>query len=157
MRIFFSSVVISENLFKSFLFLKTSFYLCLSVKNLSLFMFICENLFTKNILKTAVLKCTFWGSNFEVHLCSEMHFLREQFWSVPLFWNAFLREQFWSTTMFWNAFFKGAILKCIHVLKRIFRRSNYFLFHGCWLVWLLLYVFLSKLQPQAKLFQFWHV
>ena len=104
MRIFFSSVVISENLFKSFLFLKTSFYLCLSVKNLSLFMFICENLFTKNILKTAVLKCTFRGSNFEVHLCSEMHFLREQFWSVPLFWNAFLREQFWSTTMFWNAF-----------------------------------------------------
>ena len=34
---------------------------------------------------TYVLKFSFWGSNFEEHLCSEMHFLREQ-----LFWRLWL-------------------------------------------------------------------
>ena len=36
-------------------------------------------------LMTKVLKCIFWGSNFEEHLCSEMYFLKEQlFWSLLL-------------------------------------------------------------------------
>ena len=43
---------------------------------------------------TYVFKCIFWGSNFEEHLCFEMHFLR---------------EQFKCTLMFWNVFFEGAI------------------------------------------------
>ena len=109
---------------------------------------------TKNILKTAVLKCTFWGSNFELHLCSEMYFLREQFWSAPLFWNTFFREQFLSTTMFWNAFFEEAVLKCIYVLKCIFRGSNYFLIYGCWLVWQLLYVFYQSFNHKQDFSSF---
>ena len=37
-----SSMIISENLFKAFLFVRISSYLCLSVKNLFLFVLICE-------------------------------------------------------------------------------------------------------------------
>ena len=51
----------------------------------------------------------FWGSNFEEHLCSEMHFFREHlFWSLWLLINV-------------------AAALC---------------FHGCWLVLLLLYIFI---------------
>ena len=62
MSIFFSCVIISENLFKPFLFVKISFYLCSSVR-------IC---FIKYIIKTLVLKCIFWGSNYSnllIHSC----------------------------------------------------------------------------------------
>ena len=46
---------------------------------------------------------------------------------------------------FWNAFFEETVLKCTHVLKCIFWRSNYFnfLIRGCWLAWLLLYAFMA--------------
>ena len=71
---FFSCVIISENLFKPFLFVKISFYLCFSIINLLLFMLICESLF---------YYVYFRDVNFE------MHFLREQFWSAPMFWNKF--------------------------------------------------------------------
>ena len=77
------------------------------------------------------------------------------------------------TIMFWNIFFEGAIWICTYVLKCIFRGSNlkniyilkciiwgsnfekqYFLreqlmfwsvwtIYGCWLVWLLLYIFIA--------------
>ena len=79
---------------------------------------------------TSVLKCIFWETNSKVHSCSEIHFLREQFWSAR---------------MFWNAFFEKAILKCTNVLKCIFRESNCFnfLIHGCWLPWLLLMFFVK--------------
>ena len=56
-----------ENIFKPSLFVKIFFYLCPSVR-IS---------FSKYILKTAVLRRIFRGSNFEVP-CSEMNFLREQ-------------------------------------------------------------------------------
>ena len=36
-------------------------------------------LIIKKILMIEVLKCIFWRSNFEEHLCFEMHFFREQF------------------------------------------------------------------------------
>ena len=58
----------------------------------------------------------------------------------------FLREQCWRTPMFWNVFFEGAtskntyVLKTIHVLKSI---NNLFKIYGCWLVWLLLYIFMA--------------
>ena len=64
----FSYVIISENLFKPFLFVNIYFCLCLSVK-IS---------FIKYIFETSVLKCIFWGNNFELHSGSETHFLREQ-------------------------------------------------------------------------------
>ena len=78
MGISFSCVIISENLFKPFLFAKIFFCLCSSVKNLFIFMLICENLFYY-----------FKDSSFEMH---------------------FLRKQFWSALIFWNAFFEGAII-----------------------------------------------
>ena len=56
----------------------------------------------------------------------EMHFLREQFWCAPVFWNAF---------------FEGTILKSTYVLKYILWGRNYFGVYGCWLVWLLLSAF----------------
>ena len=118
----FLSIIISKNL-KPFLSVKISSYLCS---------------FYFHFLEWQFLKCIFWGSNFKVHPRSEIHFLREQFWSAP---------------MFWNAFFEGVMLKCTHVLKCIFWGSNYFnfLIHGCWLVWLLLYVFV-KVFTTSKTF-----
>ena len=114
-EIFFCAcVIISESLFKPFLFVKISFYLCSSVR-IS---------FIKYILKTSVLKSISWGSNFEVCSCSEIHFLRQQ-----LFFDLWL-------------LISMAAALC---------------FHGCWLVWVLLYVFLTKSSLQAIFFQFWHV
>ena len=55
---------------------KSFFYLCSSV-GIS---------FIKYILETSVLKCIFRGSNFKVHLCSEMHFLREQLFQSSDLW-----------------------------------------------------------------------
>ena len=69
----------------------------------------------------AILICIFWVSNFNVRICFEMYFLREQFWDV-FFEGAIL--------MLWSIFFEGAILKCI------FWGSNLFRIYGCWLVWL---------------------
>ena len=115
-----------------------------------------------------VLECIFWGSNFNVHRCFVMYFLREQFW------KAFLSEQFPCVPMFWNVFFEGAILRCIFwtsnfnvlkyifwgsnlkdifewaillfwnvffegaILKCIFWGSNLFRIYGCWIVRLLI-------------------
>ena len=78
-------VIIYENLF----FLCKSFWIFSYCKNLFLFMFICKKFFfylcssvrtyfIRYILETSILKCSFWESNFKVHLCFEMHFLREQ-------------------------------------------------------------------------------
>ena len=60
------------------------------------------------------------------------------FYLCLYFWDGssemhFLRKQFWSALMFENSFFEEAILKCTHVLKRIFWGSNYFnfLIPGC--------------------------
>ena len=55
---------------------KISFYLCSSVR-ISI---------AKYILETSVLKCIYWRSNFEVCLCSEMHFLREQLFQSSNLW-----------------------------------------------------------------------
>ena len=65
------------------------------------------------------------------------------------------------TIMFWNAFFEGAILKNTYVQKTTYVlkwMNNLFKIFGCWLVWLLLYIFmaadlyfLSKFSPQVKL------
>ena len=52
----------------------------------------------------------------------------------------FLREQFWRTSMFWNLYFEGAILRNTYVLKSM---NNLFKIYGCWLVWLLLYIFMA--------------
>ena len=42
------------------------------------------------ILKnTYVLKCIFWGSNFDAHLCSEMYFFEGTILKALMFWNAF--------------------------------------------------------------------
>ena len=61
----FLSMIISENLIESLLYAKISSYFCLSVK---IFSYLCSY---------------FWGDSFE------LHFLRKQFWSAPMFWNAF--------------------------------------------------------------------
>ena len=60
----------------------------------------------------------------------------------------FLREQFWRALMFWNVFFEGAILKSTYVLKCIFWGRDFLEFmvaalhfYGCWIVWLLIYIF----------------
>ena len=37
-------------------------------------------------------------------------FLREQFWSAPIFWNGFSEGRILKPTMFWNAFLEGAII-----------------------------------------------
>ena len=88
-------------------------------------------------LSNPALKCIFWGSSFNVYQCSEIHFLREQFWSAP---------------MFWNAFFEGEVLICTNVLKCIFWGSSYynFLIYGCWLVWLLSYVFYQSFHRKQN-------
>ena len=64
----------------------------------------------KKNLMIKVLKYIFWGSKFDVHLCFEMYFLREQFWCGPIFWNVY---------------FEGAILKSTYVLKCIFWGRSY--------------------------------
>ena len=77
------------------------------------------------LLVIKVLECIFQGSNFNVHWCFVIYFLREQFW------KAILSEQFQYVPMFWNVFFEGAILRCIswrsnfNVLKCIFWGSNF--------------------------------
>ena len=45
------------------------------------------------ILMIKVLKYIFWGSNFKEHSCSEIRFLREQFWKALMFWNAFFEGE----------------------------------------------------------------
>ena len=78
--------------------------------------------------------------------CFEMHFLREQFKCALMFWNVFFEGAIWRTLMFWNVFFEGAVLKNIffegatYVLKCM---NNLFKIYGCWLVWLLLYIFMA--------------
>ena len=81
--------------------------------------------FSSSVNCNYILKCIFWGGNLNMHLCFEMYFLR---------------EQFRRTTIFWNVFFEGAILKNIYVLKLM---NNSFKISGCWLVWLLLYIFMA--------------
>ena len=83
------------------------------------------NCYKKNLM-IKVLKCIFWGSNFEEHLRFGMHFLWEQFWKALLKY----------------IFFEGAISKSTYVLKCIFWGSNLYRIYGCWLVWLLLYTFM---------------
>ena len=66
-----------------------------------------------------------------LQLCFEMHFLREQFKYA---------------LMSWNVFFGGAILKNTYVLKTTYVlkwMNNLFKIYGCWLVWLLLYIFMA--------------
>ena len=41
---------------------------------------------------------------------SKMHFLREQFWSAPMFWNGFFEGGILKPPMFWNAFLEKAII-----------------------------------------------
>ena len=58
----------------------------------------------------------------------------------------FLREQFWKTLMFSNVFFEGAISKNTYVLETTYVlkwMNNLFKIYGCWLVWLLLYIFMA--------------
>ena len=68
----------------------------------------------------------------------------------------FLKEQFWSILMFWNAFFEEPI-----ILIFSFMAADYC--DCCFMLsWLLISVaaalcFLLKSSPQAKFFQFWHV
>ena len=84
----------------------------------------------------------------------EMYFLRVHFWCALMVWNVFFdgtslmcthvfemhffREQFWRALMFWNAFFEGAIVLEIMAADSC---GCCFVFHGCWLVWLLLFIF----------------
>ena len=99
------------------------------------------NCYKKNLM-IKVLKCIFWGSNFEEHLRFGMHFLWEQFWCALTFWNAFFeRAILKSTFVLKYIFFEGAISKSTYVLKCIFWGSNLYRIYGCWLVWLLLYTF----------------
>ena len=59
-----------------------------------------------------------------------MHFLRKQFWSTPMFWNAFFKRTILKCTFVLKCIFKGAILKYNYVLKCIFQGSN-FEVHPC--------------------------
>ena len=69
------SMIISENLIKPYLSVQISFYLCLFVK---IFLYLC--FFGVIVFEMHFLREQFWsapmiwGSNFEVHPCSEMHF-----------------------------------------------------------------------------------
>ena len=50
------------------------------------------------------------------------------------------------TIMSWNVFFEGTILKNTYVLKTTYVlkwMNNLFKIYGCWLVWLLLYIFMA--------------
>ena len=99
------------------------------------------NCYKKNLM-IKVLKCIFWGSNFEEHLRFECIFCGSNF-DVHLHSEMhFLREQFWKALMFWNIFFEGAILKSTYVLKCIFWGSNLYRIYGCWLLQQLLYTFM---------------
>ena len=130
--------------------------------------FLCMSV--KIFLMTKVLKCIFWGCIFDVRLWFEMYFLREQFWCAPMFLKCifsgsnfeehlcsemhFLREQFWCAPMFLKCIFSGSnfeehLCSEMHFLREQLFWSLWLLisvaaalcFHGCWLVWLLLYIF----------------
>ena len=127
-KIFFLPMIISENLIKPFLSAIIS-YLCLSVKIFSIYL------------------CSSFGL-----AVFETHFLREQYWSAPMFWNAFFERAILKCIHVLKYIFWGSNSKCTHVLKRIFWGSNYFNFmiHGCWLVWLLHYVFCQNLHHKRN-------
>ena len=88
-----------------------------------------------------VLKRIFWGDNFNVHLCCEMYYLRKQFQKALTFWNAFFEGAVLKSNYVLQYIFEEAILKSTYLLKCIFWERNYFGVYGCWLVWLLLYIF----------------
>ena len=105
---FCAHVIISESLFKPFLFVKISFYLCSSVR-IS---------FIKYILKTSVLKSISWGSNFEVSSCFEIHFLRQQ-----LFFDSWLLISVAAALCFHGCWLVWVLL-CF--FNKVFTTSNFF-------------------------------
>ena len=92
--------------------------------------------FSSSVNYNYVLKCNFWGCNLNLHSRFKMHFFGEQFEEHLCSKMYFLREQFWRTLLFWNVFFEGATF----VLKFM---NNLFKIYVCWLVWLLLYIFMA--------------
>ena len=90
-----------------------------------------------------------------------LHIVKISFY-LSLFVKIYIYAHLWESLLlsifyrhqFWNVFFQGATLKCTHVLKYIFSGSNYFnlLICGCWLVWLLLYVFDKSFHHKQMLF-----
>ena len=73
------SMIIRENLIKPFWSIKISFYLCSFVNCFFIYAFFGVVIFEMHFLREQFWSAPmFWGSNFELHRCSEMHFLREQ-------------------------------------------------------------------------------
>ena len=68
---------------------------------------------------TEVFKCIFWESNFELHLCFEMYFLREQ-----LFW--FFIYGCWLVWLLFRAYMAAADYFCVFYLYLTLPLSNYF-------------------------------
>ena len=75
---------------------------------------------------TYSLKCIFWGSKFDVHLCSEVYFFKGVILMCTYIWKC----------IFWGSNFEDHLCSEMHFL-----RDNYSGVNGCWLVWLLLYAF----------------
>ena len=94
--------------------------------------------------------------------------LREQFECALMFWNALFEGGIWGTLMFWTVLFEGAILKntyffwgsnlssemyeqFIQNLWLLISLTAALYFHGCWIVWLLIYI-LIKVFTASKSF-----
>ena len=87
-------------------------------ENLFLFMISCENLFMLISKKPLLIYTHLWEPLLlSLFSCTEMQFLRKQFWS-PMFWNAFFE---WTIIKFSESWLLISVAAAVY-------------FYGCWYV-----------------------